>query len=225
MAMLEYDPFELLLHRDDDAWPEDILMDAQRAFDMSDPEPLRRLLVSQDPLVQGRGVQLFSVVGWRVKSLWGDAIAAAKHHYWPVRVKLLQGMLDPASRGIDPALLCQLLPLADDEEELVRCNCARLIARSPVPAIALAVDRIEPPDVGNIHRRSAAFLSDASADEQKQLEAALAATSKIESTYRLAAVLRARLKGFDAPLRETHGSALSRCIVSYANLFRTNMRR
>lgn len=189
------DPYKLLATADDLTWPKssDPLNDAIAAFDEYSPQPLVDLLRSDDPLVVKRGLYVFGEIGWKGVVVLDAAVLSAAHPDRLARSSLMSGVLS-CSQGMTPSQVSLLLPLVDDEDDLVRTKMIAFLGAVQIEVLLAATKLLDCPDERRRHTEGLNMLTFSASSIQSVFDEALI-DEPFVSTYRLASIERAARTG------------------------------
>lgn len=189
------DPYTLLATADDLTWPKsaDPLNDAIAAFDEYSSQPLVDLLRSDDPLVVKRGLYVFGELGRKGVVVLDSAVLSAAHPDRLARSSLMDGVLS-CSRDMNPNQVSLLLPLVDDDGDLVRTKMIAFLGAVQIEVLRAATKLLDCPDERRRHAEGLNKLKLSANSIQSVFDDALI-DEPFFSTYRLASIERAARNG------------------------------
>lgn len=194
--------------------------DVIERFDPSAPEQLEILLEAENPVVLRRALYIFGALGRKGYAVLDAALAHAKNPSVALRSNLLDGVLAYPS-WLSPAQAQQILPLASDEEPLVRQKVVAFIGAAKIETLKDAVHLIAD-HTRKEHEIGLGILTDWSGDPQRLFESALKETT-IKSTYALAALERMARAGENVDLQYAGNDHMGEAVA--ANIKRLAQRR
>lgn len=223
---LGYDPFALL-KCEVRLWPEDVdpLGDAASAFDARFPEPLLSLLRSNDLVVVSSGLYVFGELGSKAVVALDAALLSVDHPNRMARASLVEG-ISSNDRSLSPHQLNKLIPLIDDEDDLVRMKMIAVLGAVRLETLRQAIELLDCPDEQVRHAAGLQELEQRIECPQAFLDAALRA-ERLTLTYKLVSLQRAARfdQLMEAPIYEGEDFAVSGSLLNTRRLVRQNIRR